>query len=286
MILFETVSKQFGPESFGLDDISFEIDPGELVFITGKSGSGKTTLMRLLTREYLPSSGEISFEGVPLSQIPDKQVHTHRRKIGVVFQDYRLLPELTAWENVALPLSIIGLTPPEIAERVADLLRLVKLEDKARLFPSQLSGGEAQRVSIARALAIGPKVLFADEPTGNLDWETSLEIAQLLEKINQLGTTLMFATHDQRLIDAFGAHRSLQLENGKLVKDTKSKKSSAKTSKPETAADSMPEPEPTSSTKTAKKPIWHQLKLPTLPTIKLKTKPKKSKSKKKEKDGD
>ena len=220
MIRFENVTKQFSPTSFGALDLSFNIEPGEMIFITGKSGSGKTTLGRLITKEYLPSSGEIFFNDQPLSSIKSGKIHLHRRQIGVVFQDYRLLPELTAWENIALPLSILNLSKQEVEKRVADLLELVTLTEKANLFPSQLSGGEAQRVSIARALAMSPQVLFADEPTGNLDPETSLEVAQILTKINSLGTTILFATHNQDLITNAPKHRLIQLDNGKLVQDT------------------------------------------------------------------
>ena len=235
MIRFEKVTKQFSPESVGALDLSFSIEPGEIVFITGKSGSGKTTLGRLITKEYTPSSGEIFFNGQPLSQIKSGKIHLHRRQVGVVYQDYRLFPELTAWENIALPLSILNLSKAEIDQRVTDLLALVALNDKGNLFPSQLSGGEAQRVSIARALAMSPQVLFADEPTGNLDPETSLEIAQILTKINELGTTILFATHNQDLVTKSPHYRLLQLENGKLVRDTGSQ------IKPTTAQDETKE---------------------------------------------
>ncbi|MFH2021674.1 MAG: ATP-binding cassette domain-containing protein [Patescibacteria group bacterium] len=220
MIRFEKVTKQFSLQSFGALDLSFDIEPGEMVFITGKSGSGKTTLGRLITKEYSPSSGEVFFNDQPLSQIKSNKIHLHRRQVGVVFQDYRLLPELTAWENIALPLSILNLSKPEIDKRVTDLLTLVSLAEKGSLFPSQLSGGEAQRVSIARALAMSPQVLFADEPTGNLDPDTALEISQILSKINSLGTTILFATHNPDLVANSPKYRLIQLENGKLVQDT------------------------------------------------------------------
>jgi cell division transport system ATP-binding protein len=240
MIRFTTVTKQFSPDSYGVKDVSFEIEPGELVFITGSSGSGKTTLMRLLTKEYDPTSGEIVFDEINLNQFRSSRVHNLRRKIGVVFQDYRLLPELNVWENIALPLSIIGKSQSEIEERVTDLLRLVSLTDKAFLFPSQLSGGEAQRISIARALATGPTVVFADEPTGNLDRETARSIANLLYQINKLGTTLLFATHSQDIVDNFKEHRRIHLEKGELKLDTKAKKST--TTKKEAAKTKVSEP--------------------------------------------
>ncbi len=224
MLTFDQVTKQFTAESFGVSDISFEIGPGEFVFVTGPSGSGKTTLMRLLTKEYTPTTGDIIFENLTVNNLRSSQVHQLRRKIGVVFQDYRLLSELNVWENVALPLYIIGKKQVEIEERVTDLLKLVELTDKALLFPSQLSGGEAQRISIARALATGPSIIFADEPTGNLDAENSMRIAKLLHKINELGTTILFATHDGDVLAEFKNSRILHLEKGKLIKDGGKKK--------------------------------------------------------------
>ncbi|MFZ1721224.1 MAG: ATP-binding cassette domain-containing protein, partial [Microgenomates group bacterium] len=167
MIIFEAVTKQFPPDESGVRDVSFEIEPGELVLLTGPSGSGKTTLIKLLLKEYVPESGSIHFEDSDLTSLSAGQIHNHRRKIGVVFQNYRLLPELNIWENIALPLWITGQTEDEIENRVTDLLELVNLPDKAHLFPHQISGGEAQRISIARALANAPSVILADEPTGN-----------------------------------------------------------------------------------------------------------------------
>jgi cell division transport system ATP-binding protein len=220
MIRFETVSKQFGDDTFALKQVSFEVAPGDFVLLTGPSGSGKTTIMRLLTKEYIPTEGEIYFENQALSEIKKSQIHLHRRKIGVVFQDYKLLPELNVWENIALALNILGKGQDEIESRVSDLLRLVNLVDKAFLFPNQLSGGEAQRVSIARALATGPSVIFADEPTGNLDSETSLQIARLFKKINELGTTVLIATHDTGVLEALPHAHLLHLERGSLTKDS------------------------------------------------------------------
>lgn len=244
MIIFDQVTKQFTPDSYGVIDVTFTIEPGEFVLLTGKSGAGKTTLMRLLTKEYTPSEGSILFEDTDLHDISYGKVHLLRRKIGVVFQDYRLLPELTVWENIALPLSIVGQSHAETEQRVTDLLRLIGLPEKAELFPSQLSGGEAQRVSIARALAIGPSVIFADEPTGNLDKETSESIARLLKKINELGTTVLFATHDPSVLELFKNDRHLHMEKGKLIKDSRAPKKAAKTlsssSAAEPAADSTP----------------------------------------------
>ncbi len=240
MITFSSVTKKFLPDETGVFDVSFSVEPGEMVFITGPSGSGKTTLMRLLTREYFPTSGDIEFEGEQLSTIREHEIHKHRRKIGVVFQDYRLLPELNIWENVALPLSIIGKPQHEIEERVTDLLKLVQLTSKAELFPRQLSGGEAQRISIARALAIAPKVICADEPTGNLDRDTATNIAHLLHTINKLGTTVFFATHDPHIISLFADKRRIHLEDGVLKYDTHAEKKPINTAKKTPATTEAP----------------------------------------------
>jgi cell division transport system ATP-binding protein len=223
MIIFDRVTKQFGTDAYALRDVSFSISPGELVCITGPSGSGKTTLMKLLTREYIPSEGEVYFDEVSLGSLKSSKVPQHRRQIGVIFQDYKLLSEYNVWENIALPLYILNKKEHEIEERVTDLLKLVNLTDKAYSFPSQLSGGEAQRVSIARALATGPKVIFADEPTGNLDPETSITIAKLLHKINELGTTVLLATHDLGVLEILEGERHIQLDKGQLIKDSKPK---------------------------------------------------------------
>ncbi|HYD35352.1 MAG TPA: ATP-binding cassette domain-containing protein [Vitreimonas sp.] len=220
MITFSAVTKIFPDTSIGLEGVTFSVKPGEFVVITGHSGSGKTTLMKLLTKEYSLTTGEILFEDTSLTEMRSSHIPHHRRKIGVVFQDYKLLPEYNVWENIALPLYIVGKPESEIESRVTDLLKLVGLVDKAFLFPSQLSGGEAQRVSIARALATGPSVVFADEPTGNLDPETSASIARLLTKINELGTTILMATHDIGVLESLSHLRHLQLEKGRLVKDT------------------------------------------------------------------
>lgn len=223
MIIFDQVSKQFFNDTFGLKNVSFKIDPQEMVLITGPTGSGKTTLMRLITKEYLPTQGDIVVNEQLLSEIKNKKLPFYRREIGVVFQDYRLLPEANVWENIALPLFIAGQKENKIAERITDLLKLVKLEEKADLFPKELSGGEAQRVSIARALATAPPILIADEPTGNLDRDTSLEIIKLLQKINELGTTVLLSTHDVVVLDKLSEIRRLELKDGELLKDTDQK---------------------------------------------------------------
>ncbi len=266
MITFETITKQFGDGSYALQDVSFAIDPGELVMITGPSGSGKTTLMRLLTMEYKPTQGEITFFDTPLSQVKSGHVYQHRRQIGVVFQDYKLLPEYNVWENIALPLYIVGKSTAEIESRVTDLLKLVNLTEKAYLFPNQLSGGEAQRVSIARALATGPSVIFADEPTGNLDPETSLSIAKLLKTINELGTTILFATHDLGVLKALADERHIKLDNGHLVKDTKvgiDRKAPAKAAKVDKIETNQ---QPSESKSSETKPESHDTTVATEPT--------------------
>ncbi|MBU1967488.1 ATP-binding cassette domain-containing protein [Patescibacteria group bacterium] len=224
MIVFDKVSKKFFNDTFGVREVSFAIDEGELVLITGPTGSGKTTIMRLITKEYLPTEGQIIFNDIDLEKIKPSLLPKHRRKIGVIFQDYRLLPESNVWENVALPLFIVGKSQQKIEERVTDLLRLVHLENKADLFPRELSGGEAQRVGIARALATAPAVIFADEPTGNLDKDATRSIIRLLKKINELGTTVLLATHDVVVLNDLKDVRTIELNNGELVSDSLAKK--------------------------------------------------------------
>lgn len=228
MLVFSGITKYFGEKRVALEDIDLEIESGEFVFLTGHSGSGKTTLLKLLIQEYLPTSGTIIFEETEVNRLRGNKVARHRQQIGVVFQDCRLLPEMTVWENIALPLQIVGLSKNEINERVTDLLELVDLVDFDNLFPIELSGGQAQRVAIARALATSPKLIFADEPTGNLDHEASELIVSLLEKINDHGTTVIFSTHNLSLADKVSKARKLTLEKGKLVKDSRKKKTAVK----------------------------------------------------------
>ncbi len=224
MITFLSVTKQFGSGDFALKDLSFHLDEGDFVIISGPSGSGKTTLMKLLIKDQLPTKGEVLYKGESLADLPSRKLPEHRRRIGVVFQDYRLLSDLNVWENIALPLSIIGKPEAEIESRVTDLLSLVSLTDKALMFPKQLSGGEAQRVSLARALATGPSLIFADEPTGNLDKKSSLSIVKLLKQINELGTTVILATHDVVVLDELAKERIIELDRGSLKHDSKPKK--------------------------------------------------------------
>lgn len=218
MIEFKNVSKTYGKVT-ALKDVTFSIDPGEFVFILGPSGVGKTTIRKLLIKELEPTSGEITVGEFTLSQVRRKELPTLRQQIGVVFQDYQLLPDRTAAENIALSLEISNKPNNTIKNTVLKLLELIGLAHKGNLFPSQLSGGEAQRVVIARALATDPAVLFADEPTGNLDRENSFLIVELLQKINQHGTTIIMATHDTEIVQNTPA-RIINLDKGKIIDDT------------------------------------------------------------------
>jgi cell division transport system ATP-binding protein len=214
MVIFKNVSKSFG-DIHALSDVSFEIKKGEFVFLTGPSGSGKTTLLKLILREYLPDTGEILLEGNNIVTLKKNLVPVLRQKIGTVFQDLKVLPERTVRENIEVALAVVGLSENEWKSRLDDILKWVGLEKRAGLFPAQLSGGELQRVSIARALVVNPQLILADEPTGNLDWETSLGIMDLLLKINKEGKTVIMATHNKMIIDKYN-NRVIHLENGKL----------------------------------------------------------------------
>ena len=201
-----------------LADISVEIPSGDFVFLVGPSGAGKSTFIRLLIREQLPTSGRVRVAGRDLLRMRRGQVPDLRRRIGIVFQDFRLLPSKTVYENVAFALEVTGAPRPMVRERVPLLLNLVGLHEHAHHLPTQLSGGEQQRAAIARALVHDPPILIADEPTGNLDPVTSWDIIQLLIQINQLGTTVLMATHNQEVVNAM-RRRVLALENGHLVRD-------------------------------------------------------------------
>jgi cell division transport system ATP-binding protein len=216
MIKAVSVTKSFGEVS-ALEDVSFEVEEGEFVFVMGPSGAGKTTLLKLLLREYLPDKGQILFDKVDITQIPNKEIPSFRQKIGVVFQDYKLLPERTVRENVEVPLAVIKVPRGEWGARVDTILSLVGLSKKAEMFPSQLSGGELQRVSLARALIVNPKLVMADEPTGNLDWDTAEDIVELFEKINKEGKTVIMATHNKTIVDKL-RKRVIELKDGKIVK--------------------------------------------------------------------
>ncbi len=219
MIEFKNVSKTY--EDVGvraLDDVSFVIEKGEFVFLVGPSGAGKSTLTKLIIKEENPNQGEIVVNGMNLNEMPKNKIPYLRRSIGMVFQDFRLLPNKTVYENVAFAMQVIGATRADIRRNVPNVLSLVGLSHKARMKPSQLSGGEQQRVSLARALVNKPPVIIADEPTGNLDPDTANEIMQLLVDINKRGTTMIVATHAKNFVDEMHM-RVLAIENGKLVRD-------------------------------------------------------------------
>jgi cell division transport system ATP-binding protein len=212
------VSKRYDSGDTGLDRVSFAVQPGEFVFIVGASGSGKSTLVRLLIKEYEPTAGTIRVAGRDLSGIPRRKVPYYRRNLGVVFQDYKLLPNRTVYENVAYALQVTGGSRREIREKVPDILRLTGLSLKLHSRPDQLSGGEQQRVSVARAFVNHPPLLLADEPTGNLDPETSVGIMQLLYRINRTGTTVLVATHDKSMVDRM-RRRVIEVSQGRVVRD-------------------------------------------------------------------
>ncbi|HJY98955.1 MAG TPA: cell division ATP-binding protein FtsE [Patescibacteria group bacterium] len=214
MIKFKNVTKRFGG-LVALDSIDFEVEKGEFVFITGPSGAGKTTILKLILGEFAPNSGEVVVEGKDLRNIKPKDLPFYRQTIGTVFQDFKVLHERTVSENVEVALAVLGLSESEWPERIAHVLSLVGLSRQANLFPSQLSGGELQRVSLARALVVNPKILLADEPTGNLDWDTSGAIMELFEKINKEGKTVVMATHNQEILKKH-KKRIIHLEGGKI----------------------------------------------------------------------
>jgi len=216
MIKFSDVTKSFGSIN-ALNKISFEVKSGEFVFLTGSSGAGKTTILKMILREILPDSGEVLFDDVDIVKLADKEVPRLRQQMGIVFQDFKVLPERTVSENVEVALAVSNVPDNEWDTRVHHVLKLVGLDKRAQLFPSQLSGGELQRVSLARALVINPKLILADEPTGNLDWKTAEGIMDLLEKINKEGKTIIMATHHEGIIK-HGKHRIIHLDDGQVIK--------------------------------------------------------------------
>ena len=218
MIQFDSVTKTYSNGTLGLSDASFHIEKGEFVFVVGHSGSGKSTLIKLIMKEEDVSSGEVIVNGFNVSDMQKSQVPFLRRSLGIVFQDFRLLPNKTVYENVAFAMHIVEAMPKEIRRQVPIALALVWLSKKAKAYPSQLSGGEQQRVALARALVNSPPLLIADEPTGNLDPQTSIEIMKLLEEINQRGTTVVIATHEQSIVDNM-RKRVISLSHGQIIRD-------------------------------------------------------------------
>lgn len=217
MIDFKNVTKKFG-SIVALSEVSFSISPGEFAFITGPSGSGKTTIIRLILRELRPTSGGITFAGHNLGALVSSQIPPFRRQVGCVFQDFKLLGDRTIEENVCLALAVSGDSKARQISRAKEVLSYVGLGDRIDSFPSQLAGGELQRASLARAIAHKPKLLLADEPTGNLDPTTALEIVSLMSKINKDGTTVLMATHNREIVDKMKKH-VIELKNGKVVRD-------------------------------------------------------------------
>ncbi|HZX46857.1 MAG TPA: cell division ATP-binding protein FtsE [Clostridia bacterium] len=218
MISMDNVSKIYPNGTVALDRINIEIHKGEFVFFVGSSGAGKSTLVKMLLKEENPTSGSISVDGVVINSLKRRQIPYYRRKLGVVFQDFRLLPDKTVAENIAFAMHVVEASRREIARQVPRVLSVVGLGDKANLFPSQLSGGEQQRVSLARAIVNNPALLIADEPTGNLDPDTAWEIMKLLKEINQRGTTVIMATHARDIVN-YMRQRVVTLERGRIVRD-------------------------------------------------------------------
>ena len=218
MIHLIKISKKFPPDTIALSDVNLHIEPGEFVSVVGQSGSGKTTMIKLLTAETRPTSGRIVIGGWDITDIKHRQMPLLRRQIGVVFQDFKLLPKKTVTENVAFALQVSGARKDRIQKIVPQVLKIVDLQDKADRYPQQLSGGERQRVAIARALVHAPKILLADEPTGNLDALNTKEIINLLLRINEFGTTVILVTHNKNIVDSL-KKRVVTLENGSIIQD-------------------------------------------------------------------
>lgn len=220
IIAMDHISKQYATGVEALHDISIRINKGEFVFVVGKSGSGKSTFIKLLLKELDPTDGRLFVGGRQVTHLKRKQISLYRRKIGVVFQDFRLLKNKTVYENIAFAQQIIGMTKREIAINVPIMLEMVDLVDKAQMYPHELSGGEQQRVAIARALVNKPTILLADEPTGNLDPKTAWDIMMLLQEVNKMGTTVVVVTHNNDVVDIM-QKRVISLEEGVLVRDEK-----------------------------------------------------------------
>ncbi len=219
MIEFKNVVKLYDSESKALDGLNLVIPDGQFVFVVGSSGSGKSTMLKLLTKEIEPTSGKITVNGVNLSSVKPRNIPYYRRGLGVVFQDFRLLEKMSVFDNVAFAMRVIGAKQSDIKKRVEYVLNLVELMDKSSRKAAELSGGEKQRVGLARALVNNPGILIADEPTGNIDPQMSLEIVNLLSNINKTGTTVIMVTHDVSLVRVF-PHRVVEISEGKVVNDS------------------------------------------------------------------
>lgn len=220
MILFDDVSKKYLQSVFALDEINFKVENGEFIFLVGPSGAGKTTILRLVTREILPSHGSVFLDDWEINKLPTSKLPYLRRKVGVIFQDFRLLSGRTVAENIAVTQDVLGKSKKETEERIKEILATIQLEEKANYFPKQLSLGEQQRVAIGRAIAGETKVLLADEPTGNLDPKTSWEVLKILNQINKSGTTVIMATHNVDIVNSL-KKRVIKLQSGKIVADEK-----------------------------------------------------------------
>src|SRR3989338_1014165 len=220
MIKFENISKIYPPDSVALDNVSFTVEKNEFCSVVGRSGAGKSTLLKMLIREEYPTSGKIFIDDIEVTSLNRKELPFLRRKIGAVFQDFKLLPYKTVYENIAFSMEVIGVDEEIINADVPQILALVGLAKKANLFPHQLSGGEKQRAGFARALVYRPEILIADEPTGNLDLLNTLDVIRLLLKINELGTTVILATHDKTVVDNL-QKRVVTLNDGKVIRDAK-----------------------------------------------------------------
>jgi cell division transport system ATP-binding protein len=231
MITFKDVSKIYGNETTVLEGINFTLEKGSFSFLIGPTGSGKTTIFRLLIRDLLPTTGEITLGELDLINLPKKNIPHLRRKVGVIFQDLKLLMDRTVTENVTLPLELAGVKAEEALQKAESILEEVGLGSKKDRFPVQLSGGEKQRVAIARALIFDPEVILADEPTGNLDNQTSFQIVSLLESINKKGTTIFMATHNDKIVEKENSKRILIMEKGKIINEKNPKKENVKEEK-------------------------------------------------------
>ena len=218
MIRLSDVVKEYESGTTALKGISLRIEDGEFVFLVGPSGSGKSTIIKLLTGEIVPTSGQIAVNGFSLTNIAERQIPLLRRSVGVIFQDFRLIPTMTVYENIAFAMHVTNIGRRQIKERVPYMLELVHLEDKANVYPEFLSGGEQQRVAVARALAHAPKLVIADEPTGNIDPELSLEMMELLERVSGMGITVLVVTHEHELVHRFH-RRVVTLKDGRIVSD-------------------------------------------------------------------